>query len=178
MRLVALFILSLSLLVGCVPKSDLEASQAANAELKNQVAAKDKQITELQGRLDDVSSKLSDREKRIADQNKAGTELVQRLTAATQQLERKPALPVSVGLRKALIGGGYVAVFSTTVKQELPLLVTLRSKALGTAKQFQLRVPATGSVELGSREGAQIDPADEVQVENTNYEKAVLHFHQ
>ena len=71
-----------------------------------------------------------------------------------------------------------MAVFSTTVKQELPLLVTLNSKALGTSKRFQLRVPESGVAELGSTEGALIDPSDEIIVENTNYEKAVFHFHQ
>lgn len=178
MRFAVPLIVSLSFFAGCVPKSDLEASQAANAELKTQMAAKDKQIADLQNAFGEMASKLDAREKLIAAQNKAGTELVQRLTVATQELARKPAMPVSVRLRKALFGGGYVADFSTTVKQELPLLVTVMSKALGTAKQFQLRVPASGSVELGSHEGAQIDPADEIQVENTNYEKTVLHFHQ
>jgi septal ring factor EnvC (AmiA/AmiB activator) len=176
MRFAVTLLVSLCFLAGCVPKSDLEASQAANTELKNQVAAKDKQLTELQGKLADLSSKLNDRETQIAYQNKAGTELVQRLAAATQELARKPALPVTVRLRKALIGGGYVAVFSTTVKQELALLITLKSRALGTSRQFQLRVPATGSADLGSMEGALIDPADEIVVENTNYEKAGFHF--
>ena len=157
MRFAVTLILSLSLLAGCVPKSDLDAAQAANAELKNQVAAKDQQI---------------------AANNQKIAELESRLSATTRQLERKPAMPLRVGLRKALLGGGYIAVFSTTVKQELPLLVTLNSKALGTTKQFQLRVPESGTAELGSMEGALIDPSDEIVVENTNYEKATFHFHQ
>lgn len=39
-RFAVMLLVPLCFFAGCIPKSDLEASQAANSELKNQVAAK------------------------------------------------------------------------------------------------------------------------------------------
>ena len=85
-------------------------------------------------------------------------------------------MPVKVSLRKALLGGGYVAVFSTTVKQDFPILVTVRSKALGTSKQYRVNLSSAGTTEMGTSDGFDVDPDDELFLENTNFESATLTF--
>lgn len=85
------------------------------------------------------------------------------------QLERKPDLPLSLAVRKALTGPGYVAVFETTVKEPVAALATLTSKALGTAKKFEVRVSPTVPYELGHLEGAVIEAGDTLVLENQNY---------
>jgi len=121
-----------------------------------------------------------------ADLDKANVE-VEQLTTKVAQLEkanaeleaklnRKPSMPVKVSLRKPIIGTGYVAVFATTVKQDFPILVTIKSKALGTAKQVRVNLSGLGTTELGSTDGIRIDPEDELLLENTHYESATVKF--
>lgn len=98
---------------------------------------------------------------------------VQALQAENQQLKaalaKKPELPVTMGLRKALTGPGYVAVFNTTVKSPVSVLATLKSAALGTTKQFELHLNPTSATELGYLEGATIEAGDTISLENSNY---------
>jgi outer membrane murein-binding lipoprotein Lpp len=149
-------------LAACAPKSEVEKAQAEAKELSAKVAELER-VNESQRR------KIADLEAAIQFQTS-------KLAAAQQQLERKPALPVKVGLRRALLGGGYVAVFSTTIKQDFPVLVTVRSKALGTSKQFRVNLTSTGTTEMGASEGFSVDPEDELLLENTNYESATVTF--
>lgn len=85
------------------------------------------------------------------------------------QLAKKPALPVSMSLRKAMMGPGYVAMFNTTVKSPVPVLVTVKSAALGTIKKFELHLKPNTTTELGHAEGAAIGKDDIVTIENNNY---------
>ena len=85
-------------------------------------------------------------------------------------------MPVKIGLRKALLGGGNIAAFSTTIKEDFPILVTVKSKALGTSKQFRLNLSASSATEVGASNGVQIDFEDEIIVENTNYRTSTYRF--
>lgn len=144
------------LLSACVPRSELFAAQSENENLRAQVALLEKQNGELRAQV--VSA-------------------VEGLTAAKERLARKPAMPVTVSLRRALLGSAYVAVFATTVKEDFPVLVTVKSTALGTSKQFRVQLNASGTSELGSIEGAAIDIDDEMLIENNKFEPASLKFH-
>jgi hypothetical protein len=84
-------------------------------------------------------------------------------------LAKKPKLPVTLALRKAMMGPGFVAVFSTTVKSSVPVLATIRSSALGTTKQFELHLNPSVATELGHLEGATIETGDVITLENQNY---------
>lgn len=84
-------------------------------------------------------------------------------------LEKKPELPVTLGLRKAMMGPGYVAVFNTTVKSSVPVLATIKSTALGSTKQFELHLNPSASTELGHMEGATIENGDTITLENKNF---------
>ena len=85
---------------------------------------------------------------------------------------KKQELPITMSLRKALLGPGYVAIFKTTIKDSVPVLVTLDSAALGTRKKFELQLSAVGATELGHVEGAVIQDNDTITVENTKYTPA------
>lgn len=69
-----------------------------------------------------------------------------------------------------MMGPGGVAVFQTTIKEDFPVIVTCKSKALGTVNRFRLNLSATGTAELGHMQGAAIFPGDEITVENNEYE--------
>ena len=90
------------------------------------------------------------------------------------EISKKPALPVTLSLRKAMMGPGYVAVFSTTVKAPVSVLATLKSAALGTSKQFELHLNPSVATELGHLEGATIEAGDTITLENANYQAAVF----
>jgi len=80
-----------------------------------------------------------------------------------------PDLPVSVSFRNAMMGPGKVAVFNTTIKSPISVLVTVQSAALGTSKQFELHLDPTRPSELGHLEGVVIESGDVVTVVNKNY---------
>jgi len=90
------------------------------------------------------------------------------------QIAKKPELPVTMSLRKAVMGPGYVAVFNTTVKSPVTVLATLKSAALGTSKQFELRLNPTTATELGHLEGAVIERGDTITLENNNYSPIIF----
>jgi hypothetical protein len=90
------------------------------------------------------------------------------------QLAKKPQLPVTMSLRKAMLGPGLVAVFNTTVKASVPVLVTVKSAALGTLKKFELHLNSNLPTELGHAEGAAIEQGDTITLENNNYSLAAF----
>jgi hypothetical protein len=133
---------------GCVPKSDYESAKA--------------EIESLKARISTINQENAEQRIRIAQ--------------LEQKISRKPPMPVRVALRKALVGGGNIAVFSTTIKQDFPILVTVNSKALGTSKQIRVNLSGSGTTEVGPSDGLSIDSEDELTIENTNYETAKLRF--
>lgn len=90
------------------------------------------------------------------------------------EIEKKPELPVTVSFRQAMMGPGNVAIFSTTIKSPVSILVTLHSSALGTTKQFELHLESSHSTELGHIEGAVIENGDTITIENQNYSPATF----
>ena len=150
------------LTTACAPKSEVDKAQAEARELAAKVESLERQNNEQRTRISELETAVKQQSGKLA--------------AAQQQLDRKPPMPVRVSLRKALLGGGYVAVFSTTVKQDFPVLVTVKSKALGTSKQYRVNLSSTGTTEMGTSDGFNVDPDDELFLENTNFESATLTF--
>ncbi len=149
-------------LCGCVSETALDKSRTEVGQLQAKVAA-----------LEKVNA---DQRQRIGELDAAGNQMKTQLEAAEKKLSQKPEMPVQVAFRKAFLGTGYVAVFNTTIKQDFPVLVTIKSKALGTSKQFQVNLSRSGSAELGAGEGAIFYPQDELILENINYERAKYLF--
>jgi len=90
------------------------------------------------------------------------------------ELAKKPMLPVTLSLRQALTGPGYVAVFNTTVKSPVAVLATVKSAALGTSKKFELHLTPLRPTELGYLEGAVIERGDVIILENTSYSPGIF----
>jgi hypothetical protein len=90
------------------------------------------------------------------------------------QLAKKPDLPITIAFRRALMGPGYVAVFNTTVKSPVSVLVALTSADLGTTKRFELHLNASTATELGHMQGAVIENGDTITVENANYSSTTI----
>jgi hypothetical protein len=130
------------LLIGCSDKAELQRLRVENSQLKSQVAL-------LQFQVGQANTHLQE------------TKL---------QLAKKPAMPVKIGFRKALMGAGYVAVLNTTIKQDFPVVVIFKSKSLGTTNKFQVNLSQSTPSEIGHLQGATIFPGDEIFVENTQFE--------
>lgn len=140
------FILLLLMLVACSPKSEVDQTKRVAESLKAENA-------ELKASL--KAEKAENAELK-------------------SQLAKKPALPVNMSLRKAMMGPGYVAKFSTTVKDSVPVIVTVKSAALGTTKRFELHLNPITTTELGHAEGATIEKGDTITIENNNFSPATF----
>ena len=182
-------------LSACVPKSDLEAATAAasaasataHAEAERAIAAAraeaESASAAAHAAADAASVQIAMLKDEVAQLETQNSDLraqvgkvSQGLDAAQQQLARKPPMPVSVSLRKAFFGNSLVAVFSTTIKQDFPVLVTVHSPALNTTKQFRVQLNAQRPSELGVSDGAVIDYGDEMLIQNANFEPARVGF--
>ena len=68
-----------------------------------------------------------------------------------------------------MMGPGNVAILNTTVKSNVPVLITLHSAALGTSKVFERHLDPSHPTELGHLEGAVIENGDTITIKNQNY---------
>ena len=148
MRVMFYLFLAIFILAACAPKSEVDEANKKIAELQAQVAA-------------------------TQAETKAAKDETQKFEAQNSRLQakvdEKPALPVTVTFRKAIMGPGNVAVFNTTIKAPIAVLVQLHSASLGTTKQFELHLESTHATELGHLEGAVIESGDTITVKNQNY---------
>ena len=156
-------------LTACAPKSEVDEANKKIAELQAQTAAAQAETEKIKAQ---AAAAQADAEKIKAEADAAKNEN-QNLEAQNSQLQakvdEKPLLPVTISFRKAMIGPGKVAVFNTTIKTPVPVLVQLQSAALGTTKQFELHLASTHTTELGYLEGAVIESGDTITVTNQNY---------
>jgi len=148
-------LLVLVLLSACAPKSELDEANKKIAELQAQAAASQAETAKIRAEAE------------------AAKNTNQNLEAQNSQLQakvdEKPELPVTLSFRKAIMGPGYVAIFNTTIKAPVAVLVNLHSAALGTTKQIELHLDSTHPTELGHMEGAVIENGDTITIENQNY---------
>lgn len=177
----SLYIVSTSLLVACAPKADLDKAMADVARLSTEVealtrasASQQATIADLQKRLAAAQEQLQQAEQRVSATSEQLASTSTQLSSAVQQLTRKPALPVSVSFRRAALGPGFVARFATTVKQDVPVQVTVKSLAFGSTKQVRLHLHSAGLVELGHAEGVALEPGDELLLENQAYSPTAI----
>jgi predicted nuclease with TOPRIM domain len=148
-------LLVLVLLSACAPKSELDEANKKIAELQAQAAASQAETAKIRAEAE------------------AAKNTNQNLEAQNSQLQakvdEKPELPVTLSFRKAIMEPGYVAIFNTTIKAPVAVLVNLHSAALGTTKQIELHLDSTHPTELGRMEGAVIENGDTITIENQNY---------
>lgn len=153
-------------LLGCAPKADLDAANQKASDLQSQLAVAQAEIAKLQAQ---IVAAQSETEKTKAQAALEAQSLEAKAAQLQAKVNEKPEIPVSMSFRKALTGPGLVAVFTTTVKSAVPVLVTHKSSALGTTKQFELHLDPKLSKELGHLEGATISSGDSITIENQNF---------
>jgi len=95
------------------------------------------------------------------------------ISSSPQSPARAP-VPIKVAFRKALTGPGYVAVISTTVKEDFPVVLTIRSKQLNTENRYRVDLTWTADKEIGYMEAMPIDVGDTLRFSNVNYSDVVV----
>lgn len=143
------------LCMGCAPKSELDAAKAEVKKLNEQIVSLQAEATQNQQKIADLQSTLESSKTQLSH--------------VESELAKNPPMPVKVTFRQAFMGTGYVATFTTTIKQDIPVMVTVKSQALGTVKDYRLDLSSVGSKEIGHAEGSPIEEGDEITVKNNNY---------
>ena len=78
--------------------------------------------------------------------------------------------PATVAFRKAMTGPGYVLVFNTTIKQDLPANLTVTSTSLGVTNNYTVNLTWKHPTQLGYKEGVTVYPGDHIELANNYYE--------
>lgn len=82
----------------------------------------------------------------------------------------KPAMPVSVKVRKAALGEGYVLNFVNDGERHLKFDVTHERQTLNQATTFAVRLDPGRSQEVGWAEGHSFYPGDTVLLSHPDFE--------
>ncbi|XZG68886.1 hypothetical protein ACTSKR_09490 [Chitinibacteraceae bacterium HSL-7] len=82
-------------------------------------------------------------------------------------------MPIVVKTRRAIFGSGKVAVFSTTIKRDIPIQAIFQSTS-GQSISKQLLVPQVGYIEVGHLEGVTLAPGDSITLENEQYDSLTV----
>lgn len=162
MKVLSFLVLSLFVLSACVPKSDLDEANKKIAELQAQTAAAQAGTEKIKAQAIVIQAEAESTKKENQNLEAKNSQL-------QAKVDEKPELPVTVSFRKAVMGPGNVAIFNTTIKSQVPILITVHSAALGTSKQFERHLATTHPTELGHMEGAVIVNGDTITIENKNY---------
>jgi hypothetical protein len=163
MRLLFAVIMTAALLTACAPQSDLDAANAKLAAANGTIETANANLAAANKTIDDLKAQLG-----------AAQPQNDQLTAP---LAVKPSLPLAWIVRKAFQGPGLVVVLSTKVKEPIEVLATVRNPTLGTVKQVELHLDPSVPANLGSSQGAVIDPGDVIIVSSNNYSPATFTVH-
>lgn len=88
---------------------------------------------------------------------------------APQQVAIKPALPVFVAYRQALMGNGLVAQFTNQSNRFLAIVVTATNPSLHQKQVFRLDIPPNETKEIGHLEGWAFSSGDTILVSHFDY---------
>jgi hypothetical protein len=155
MRLSFTVIVAAVMLTGCVRQSDLDAANAKLAAANATIEITNANLATATQTIDDLKAQLAAVQTHNDLQN--------------AQLAVKPRLPLAWIVRKAFIGPGLVVVLSTTVKEPMVVLATVRNPTLGTVKEVELHLNPSVPTNLDSSQGAVIDSGDVITLSNNNY---------
>jgi uncharacterized lipoprotein YajG len=155
MRLSVGVIVAAVLLTGCARQSDLDAANAKLAAANATIETTNASLATATKTIDDLKAQLAAVQTHSDPLN--------------AQLAVKPRLPLAWIVRKAFIGPGLVVVLSTTVKEPIEVLATVRNPTLGTVKQVELHLNPSAPTSLDSSQGAVIDSGDVITLSNNNY---------
>jgi hypothetical protein len=80
------------------------------------------------------------------------------------------SFPATLEYRKAITGPGYVLIINTTIKQDIPAALTVKSTAMGTEKKYSINLSSRHANKFGHLEGIPLYPGDEITLENNYYD--------
>jgi hypothetical protein len=82
----------------------------------------------------------------------------------------KPALPVEVGFRKALLANGLVAIFRNISFRELSILATFTNPTMKETKTFRLDLAPNSPKQFGHLEGWNFESGDIITLRHNDYQ--------
>ena len=88
----------------------------------------------------------------------------------------KPALPVKVMQRNALLAGGKVAIFTNTGNKTLSVLVVLENASFEERKRYDLVLSPGEKKEIGGFEGWKVVSGETVSLTSDGYASASYKF--
>lgn len=88
----------------------------------------------------------------------------------------KPALPVKVMQRNALLAGGKVAVFTNTGNKTLSVLVVFENASFKERKRYDMVLSPGETKEIGGFEGWTVVPGETVRLTSDGYASASYTF--
>jgi len=153
-------LMTAALLTACARQSDLDATNAKLAAANATIETANANLASATKTIDDLKAQLA----AVQTNN----------DQVNAQTEVKPRLPLAWVVRKAFLGPGLVVVLSTTVKEHLEVLATVRNPTLGTAKQVELHLDPSVPANLDSSQGVVIESGDVITVTNNNYSPSTI----
>jgi hypothetical protein len=86
------------------------------------------------------------------------------------QQANKPAMPIEVWYRKALLVSGLVGSFKNTSKRELTFLATFTNPTLNNSKRFRLDLRSGETKEIGHLEGWNFSSGDQITITHHDFQ--------
>jgi hypothetical protein len=88
----------------------------------------------------------------------------------------KPAMPIEVNYRKAMLANGLVAIFKNDSTRNLSVLATFENPTLHQKKSFRVDLGPGGSKEVGHLEGWNFESGDLITLEHNDYSTLRVKF--
>ncbi len=165
----------------CVPKSEHEKLQTQvngqSAELEKERQTSKQIRHELDKSLAENKTLTADIQSVRIEIAKLKTELAQKTADLSKasgdlsaQLAKKPALPVKITFRSALLGGGQVLQIFNDASKSIPIRLLIKRPGTGTTKDFELVLRGNVISEFGPQEGWGFESGDIIDFKQNDYE--------
>jgi hypothetical protein len=89
---------------------------------------------------------------------------------------QKPAMPIEVNYRKAMLANGLVAIFKNDSNRNLSVLATFENPTLHQKKSFRVDLNPGASKEVGHFEGWNFESGDMITLEHNDYSTLRVKF--
>ena len=151
-------------------KGEIESIHADMAKAK---ADADNSRIEIERLRADLAKAKSDTESSRAELAKVKDEFFSAssaLSKAQTELAKKPALPVKIGYRAALVAGSQVLRITNFSGEALPVLLMIKRPATGKTFEKELVLRTDLAAEFGHLEGWAFIAGDVITLKNNGYE--------
>ena len=158
-------------LTGCVQKTDHEKVVAELAATTEKLSTTQSELGALKAEAEKTREALQKTSADLAMSQANLQEAQTQIGKLNAELSKKPALPVKIAFRKAVLGSGLVAQFSNESSKELLFKLTVTNPTLNTTKEFHVRVSGDRiASEIGHAEGWAFSSGDVLTLSHNDYE--------